>query len=129
MPRPVKEPTVFEDITYKLIGIGYSIHKELGSAHKELVYQRALEEELKLAKIIYQREVRLPVLYKGKNVGIYIPDFVIDEKVIIELKAMNDLPLSVGIQLNYYLKATGYRVGLIMNFGTRRLQVRRRIYG
>ncbi len=129
MPRPLKSPPVFEDLTYKLIGIGYSVHKELGPAHKEAVYQRAFEEELKLIAIPYKREAQLPVLYKGKKVGIYVPDFVVDDKVIVELKAMEQIPFAAGMQLNYYLKATGYRVGLLLNFGTRRLQIRRRIYG
>lgn len=129
MPRPINNPSVYEDLTYKLIGIGYLVHKELGSAHKEAVYQRAFEVELKLTAISYTREAQLPVLYKGKNVGIYVPDFVVDDRVIVELKAMEQIPLAAGTQLNYYLKATGYRVGLLMNFGTRRLQIRRRIYG
>ena len=129
MPRPVQKPVVYEDITYMLIGIGFSIHKELGPVHKEQVYQQAFADELDSKKIFFKREVHLPVLFKGKSVGVYVPDFVIDGKVILELKAINDLPLSASTQLNYYLKATGYRIGLLLNFGTRRLQVRRRIYG
>jgi GxxExxY protein len=129
MPRPVKMPVLYEDLTYKLIGLGFEIHKELGSVHKELVYQKAFLEELKKNQIPFEREMQLPVLFKGKKVGVYIPDFVIDTKVILELKALVLLPESAGTQLNYYLKATGYKIGLIMNFGARRLQVRRRIYG
>ncbi len=129
MPRPQKSPPIFEEITYTLIGMGYVIHKELGSAHKEHVYQRALEEELKIHDIGHVREPHLQVKFKDKPVGIYVPDFLIDGKVILELKALSDLPLSAGTQLNYYLKTTGYRVGLLLNFGTRRLQICRRIYG
>lgn len=129
MPLPVKNPLVYDKLTYKLIGFGYAIHKELGSVHKEIVYQRAFEEELKTGNISFVRESHLPVLYKGKKIGVYVPDFVIDDKVIVELKAMIDIPQSAGTQLNYYLKATGFRVGLLLNFGSRRLQVRRRIYG
>ncbi len=126
---PVKSPTVYADLTYILIGLGYSVHKELGSFHKEQIYQQALAQELETKNIPFQREVHLPVKFKEKNVGVYVPDFVVDEKVIVELKAVVDLPLSAGTQLSYYLKATGYRVGLLLNFGARRLQVRRRIYG
>jgi len=129
MPRPVKLPAIYEDTTYKLIGIGYGIHKELGSFHKEQVYQKAFREELIRNKMLFEQEKRLPVVYKGKNIGVYIPDFVVDGKVILELKATNLLPVSAGTQLNYYLKVTGYRVGLLLNFGTSRLQIRRRIYG
>lgn len=129
MPRPRKSPPVFEKITYTLIGMGYVIHKELGSAHKEHVNQKALEEELKMYGIGYIREPHLQAKFKDKPVGVYVPDFLIDGKVIIELKALSDLPLSSGTQLNYYLKTTGYRVGLLLNFGARPLQIRRRIYG
>lgn len=129
MPRPIKAPPVFEDLTYKLIGIGYSVHKELGPAHREVIYQRAFEEDLKLSGIPYKREPQLPVSFKGVKIGIYVPDFVIDDKVIVELKAMEQVPAGSGTQLNYYLKVTGYRVGLLLNFGSRRLQIRRTIHG
>lgn len=82
-----------------------------------------------MQKVKYLREPHLPVNFKGKSVGVYIPDFLIENKVVLEIKAVLELPLSAGTQLNYYLKTTGYRVGLILNFGKRRLQIRRRIYG
>lgn len=129
MPRPIKYPAIFEELTYKVIGLGYAIHKELGPAHKELVYQHALSKLLEDEKIPFAKEVQLPVLFLGKKVGTYIPDFIVDQKVIIEVKAMQFLPEAAGTQLNYYLKTTGYRVGLILNFGARRLQMKRRIYG
>lgn len=129
MPRPIKQPTVYEDLTYRVIGIAFSVHKQLGNIHKETVYQKALEEEMRTSNLRFAREVRLPVLFNGKQVGLYIPDFVIDRKIIVEVKAMEMLPVKAAVQLSYYLKTTGYRVGLLLNFGSLRLQVRRRIYG
>lgn len=129
MPRPVKKPTLYEELTYQLIGLAFSVHKELGSIHKEIVYQKAFEQELQENKIPYKREARVPVLFKGKDVGVYIPDFIIDDKVIIEIKAMSFLPVQTSVQLSYYLKSTGYKIGLLMNFGAFKFQVRRRIYG
>jgi len=127
--RPIKKPAVFEDLTYKIIGIAYSIHKELGPIHKEQVYQKALTNEFQENSIPFKREIRLPVIFKGKNVGVYIPDFIIDNKVIVEIKAMEFLLLNTTTQLTYYLKSIGFRVGLLLNFGSPKLQVRRRIYG
>lgn len=129
MPRPIKQPTLYEDLTYRVIGAAFSVQKELGHIHKEIVYQHALEEELRMSNIRFHREVRLPVIFKGKRVGIYVPDFIIDEKIIMEVKAMEILPYKASVQLSYYLKTTGYRLGLLLNFGSLRLQVRRRIYG
>lgn len=129
MPRPIKLPVLYEDLTYTLIGLGFEIHKELGAFHKELVYQRAFLEELTKNKIPFEREVQVPVLFMEKKVGVYVPDFIIEKKVILEIKALEMLPISAGTQLNYYLKSTGFKIGLIINFGARQLQVRRRIYG
>lgn len=129
MPRPVKQPTIHEDLTYKVIGIAFSIHKELGPIHKEIVYQEALKQEFRNNNLSFEREVRLPVLFKGKNIGVYVPDFIVDGKIILEVKAMDMLPFKASVQLSYYLKTTGYRLGLLLNFGSTRLQIKRRIYG
>ena len=129
MPRPIKAPTVYEDLTYALIGIAFSIHKQLGPIHKELIYQKAFAHELTDKMIPFTKEKQLPVSFKGEKVGVYIPDFLIDDKVIVEIKALEFIPQKAGVQLSYYLKNTGYRVGLLINFGTPKLQVRRRIYG
>lgn len=129
MPRPTKSPTVYEELTYTIIGLAFEVQKELGNIHKEIVYQKAFEIALRKQGIQFEREKRLTVAFQGRNVGVYIPDFVIDDKVIVEIKAMEMLPYKASVQLSYYLKTTGYRVGILLNFGSRRLQVRRRIYG
>ncbi len=129
MTRPVKDLPVYEQLTYTIIGLAMTIHRSLGPIHKELVYQRALAKELSDNNIPFQQEASIPVSYKDKNVGVYKPDFVVHDKIIIELKAQPFLPLTASTQLTYYLKATGYRVGLLLNFGAGSLQVKRRIYG
>ena len=122
------EDHLYKDLTYKIIGAAFSIHKSLGPVHKELVYQNALAEELRLLKIPYKKEVILPVSYKGKSIGIYKPDFVVDKKVIVELKALSFLPTTAKSQLSYYLRGTPYKIALLLNFGTPSLEVHRRIY-
>lgn len=129
MPRPIKQPPVYEDLTYRLIGVAMAVHKQLGPIHKEIVYQKAFAHELSMEAIPYVREERLDVAYKGEKIGVYIPDFIVDHKVILEIKALEFIPQKAGVQLSYYLKNTDYRVGLLINFGAPKLQVRRRIYG
>ncbi len=127
--RPVKEPALYEELTYKIIGCAMRVHKELGPIHKEVIYQKSLEKALITEGFEVDREVRLPVKFDGKIVGTYIPDFVVENKILIELKALEFLPKGAETQLSYYLKATGYRIGLIFNFGSPSLQIKRRIHG
>ncbi|KKU28739.1 MAG: hypothetical protein UX80_C0024G0009 [Candidatus Amesbacteria bacterium GW2011_GWA2_47_11b] len=127
--RPVKAPVLFEDLTYKIIGAAMEVHKILGPIHKETVYQKALEKEFFDRGLKVQREVDLPVKYGDIKVGTYRPDFVVGESVVVEIKALEFLPKKTEVQLSYYLKVTGYKIGLLLNFGAPSLEVRRRIYG
>ncbi len=127
--RPVDKPILHEDLTYRIIGCAMQIHKELGPIHKEVIYQKSLEIALTNKGLKVNREVRLPVKFEDKIVGIYVPDFVVEDKILLELKALEFLPKGAETQLSYYLKATGYKIGLILNFGASSLEVRRRIYG
>jgi GxxExxY protein len=127
--KPVKKPIFYEDLTYKIIGCAMRIHTELGPIHKEVVYQRALETELGNINMKFDREVRVPVKYRDKNIGVYVPDFVIDNKVVVEIKALPFIPEGAETQLSYYLKVTGFKIGLLINFGFSKLQVKRRVYG
>ncbi|MBM3209195.1 GxxExxY protein [Candidatus Shapirobacteria bacterium] len=127
--RPVKKPVIYEELTYRLIGIAFEVHKELGSVHKENVYQNAFCLELSSLGIPFQKEQALEVSFKGKKVGVYKPDIVVDGKVVIEIKALPVLFQDAESQLSYYLKGSNFRVGLLLNFGSPKLQIKRRIYG
>lgn len=124
----MKEQVFYEDLTYKIIGEAIKIHNELGPIHKEVIYQKALEKSLKDIGLTVEREVDLPVKFRDVKVGTYRPDFVVDHKILIELKALDFLPQKAEVQLSYYLKATGFKIGLLLNFGSPRLQIKRRIY-
>lgn len=106
----------------------YKVHSTLGSGHKESVYHKALAKEFELQEIPYKTEVTLPVVYEGDKVGIYRPDFIIDDKVLIELKALPILPIQAERQLSYYLRGTQYKLGLLVNFGARSLFIKRKIW-
>ena len=115
-----------KELTQTVIGCCYKVHNELGAGFLEKVYQNALAIELKEASISFEQEVALSVLYRGTIVGEYVPDFIVDEKVIVELKAVEALSKPHEVQLVNYLKATGLKIGLLINFG-RSVVVKRRI--
>ena len=102
------------------------VHKQLGCGFLEPVYQEALAIELAKRDIPFRREVRLPVYYKGQLLATaYCADFICFDSVVIELKALAHMSRTEEAQVINYLKATGYEVGLLLNFGGRSLQHRR----
>jgi len=119
--RPLK----FGDLTYKVRGAVFEVYNTLGYGHKEQVYQKALEKEFKKRNILYKKEENLDVKYKGEKVGNYRPDFVVEDKLIIELKAVEFMPKTYEEQLIHYLKTTGFPVGLLVNFGQPKLFIKR----
>lgn len=128
MPKKLVDHFLYGDLTYRIRGAMYKVHKTLGSGHKERVYHKALAKEFELRNILFQKEVTLHVVYEGEQVGIYRPDFIVDDKVLIELKALPMLPIQAERQLSYYLRGTEYRLGLLVNFGSSSLVVKRKIW-
>lgn len=119
---------LYKKLVYKIQGVVFEVYKELGPGFKESIYQQALEEEFNHQRIPFQKEVPLEISYKDKKVGLYRPDFIVDEKVILEVKAVPQMPLYFETQLYYYLKATNYKLGLLVNFGCDGgVDIRRRI--
>jgi len=118
---------LYKDLTYQLIGAAMEVHRKLGPGFLESVYEKAFAHELTLKKISFKRQQILTVHYKGVSVGEFRADFVIDGKVIVELKAVKKLLPAHEAQLINYLKATGLRVGLLFNFSAPSLEKVRRI--
>jgi len=117
-----------DEQTYALIGAAMAVHRELGHGFLEAVYQAALEREFILQDVPFERELRLPVFYRGECIAEYQADFVCYGKVIVELKALQKLTGVEEAQVINYLKATGFHRGLIFNFGTPSLQYKRLVF-
>ena len=119
---------IYKNLTYRVIGCFYDVYNELGPAHKEQVYHEALKVIFEEKAIPYEEKKRLKIKFRGKNVGIYEPDFIIDDKIIIEIKSVLNMPKVFENQLYYYLRGTTYKVGYLVNFGNEHIDIRRRIY-
>ena len=112
--------------SYKISGAIYEVHKELGPGFLEKVYQEALEKEFKLQNIPYEREKDFTIFYKGEELEQkYIADFICYDKIVVELKAVEDLlPIHTAQVINY-LCITGYKLGLLVNFNARQVKPER----
>ena len=112
------------DVIARIIAAATEVHRALGPGFEEVVYQRALELELPAHGLEFSREVRLDVHYKGQKVGKKRVDFIISE-VLVEIKARYEIEDPDYIQTLSYLKASDFKIGLLLNFGAPRLQIKR----
>ena len=113
------EPLIYETESYDIRGAIFEVYSILGSGYLEEVYQNALEEEFTLRGIPFEAKKKIDVIYKGRNCGnYYSPDFICYEKIIVEIKAVESIHEKHKAQLMNYLKATGYKVGFLVNFGS-----------
>ncbi len=110
----------------EVIGCCFTVHSKLGPGFLESVYKKALLIELSKNGLTVESEAPLSVLYDGESVGTFYADIVVEGKLILELKAVEDLALIHEIQLVNYLKATGIHDGLLINFGSYKVQIKRK---
>ena len=113
------------ELTYKINGAIFEVNRVLGSGFLEKVYEKALMVELKLKGLSAKSQVPVTVDYKGEMVGEYFADIVVEGQVIMELKAVATLQNIHEAQLLNYLKATGYKVGLLVNFTHPKAEIKR----
>jgi GxxExxY protein len=113
----IKPEYKYSELTGKIIGCAMEVHNALGNGFQEVIYQRALEHEMELQKIRVDREFEMDVLYKQKHIGTRRVDFLVENKVSVELKALVNLePVHLAQAINY-LEAYNLEVGLLINFG------------
>ncbi len=122
----VKKEYPLSGFTGRIIAAAQQVHRELGPGYEERIYQRALALELPAHGLDFSREVWIDVLYKGQKVGRKRVDFIIEE-VLAELKANAEIEAVAIIQILSDLKASGFHVGLLLNFGSKSLEIKRLI--
>jgi len=126
-----KVELLYKELSYQIQGAAMEVRKNFGSGHKESLYQAAFAEELRSRKISFEQEkvikIYSPKTGKPLKVG-YRPDFVVDGKIIVEIKALPHLPRYIIDQMYDYLRNSQYELGYFINFGGSRLLIRRIIY-
>ena len=117
----------YSDITQKIIGAALKVHSALGNGYLEVIYQRAMVIEMRKQNLSFEREVEVPIFYDGEHIGTRRVDFIVEGKVIVEIKATTQLQDVHLAQAINYLEAYGSEIGLLLNFGAKSLQIKRLI--
>ena len=123
----IKEQYKYSEITSRIIKSAFEVHKILGNGFQEVIYQRALEKEMRLANLAIQREYEMPVLYKDEQIGTRRVDFLVEGVISVELKAivkLEDVHLAQAIN---YLEAYHLEIGMLINFGSKSMEFKRLI--
>jgi GxxExxY protein len=115
----------YENLTHKVIGLAMKVHSSIGMGFQEVIYQRCLNIEFEKEGVPYVREFEMTVMYEGTQVGTRRVDFLIDQKIMVEIKATSELMDVHLTQAKNYLEAYDLDVGLLINFGTPSLEFKR----
>ena len=115
----------YENVTHKIIGAAMEVHKHLGNGFQEVVYQRALSIELNMQGIEHEREKEMPLQYKGFDIGTRRVDFFVNNKIMVEIKALTKLEDVHLAQAMNYIEAYNMEIGLLINFGAKSLEFKR----
>lgn len=121
----INEKYKYSEITAKIIGSAITVHKSLGNGFQEVIYQRALEIEMKLSGISFSREHDMPIFYRDEQIGTRRVDFLVEGIISVELKAIIKLEDVHFAQAINYLEAYNLEIGLLINFGERSLNFKR----
>ncbi len=116
---------IHKELAYKIVGCAMEVHKTLGVGFVESVYENAMIEEFKRQNIQFEVQKQYQVVYKGKFIKDFYCDLIVEEKIIIELKAIKQLGNIERAQVINYLKVTGLELGLLINFGETSLKTER----
>lgn len=123
----IKEQYKYSELTAKIIGCAMEVHKILGNGFQEVIYQRALAKEMALQGLSFNREFEMPIFYKEEQIGTRRVDFLVEEVVSVEIKAITKLEDVHLAQAINYLEAYNLEIGLLINFGAKSLEFKRLI--
>lgn len=114
-----------KELTGKVIGVAIGVHKKLGPGFVEKVYHRALARDLRKAGLKFRSQSKAEISYEGGRIGFQVVDFIAENRVVLEIKAVAEIKPIHASQVISYLKATGLKVGLILNFAKSKLEIKR----
>lgn len=121
----INSTIIYKELSYLIIEVCMEVHKILGPGYIEKIYEEAVIREMEKRNIAFERQKLIEVLYKGDKIGEFRLDIVVDNKIILELKAVAELNSIFEAQLYSYLKATNSKLGILINFGKKKLEFRR----
>ena len=116
---------LYEDLTRKIIGCAMEVHNQLGNGFQEVIYQRAMALEMEIQGISFKREFEMKIFYKDFEIGTRRVDFFVEDKIMVELKAIIDVEDVHLAQAMNYVEAYNLEIGLLINFGAKSLQFKR----
>ncbi len=119
------ENVIYKELSYNIVGCAMEVHNQLGFGFMEKVYENALIIELRNKDINVKQQYPIKVTYKGEIVGDYMADILIEDKIIVELKTSESISDAYRAQIINYIKATGIELGILINFGTKKLEYER----
>ena len=123
-----KQNNIFDILSKKTIGVAIEVHKTLGPGFIEIIYHNAMKKELELQNIPFETEKGIIITYKNEQVGLHRLDLLINNEIIVELKAVKEITDVHLSQIISYLKATELNVGLILNFSKPKIDIKRVVY-
>jgi GxxExxY protein len=124
-PLIQKQDLIYPELSYKLVGLAYNVFNELGHGHLEKIYQKAYAKELKEAGIIFKEQAPYQVIYKEEIIGNNFLDFLIEEKVIIELKRSDFYSKKYIDQVSNYIKVSNLKLAILINFTSNGVRIKR----
>ena len=117
-----KDKILYKDLSYRIVGLAMEVHNELGYGFLEKVYENSLMILLKNAGINAEQQISIPVYFQEKTVGDFVADIMVEDKIILELKSVERIVNTHRSQVLNYLKATGIKLGILVNFGKEKLE-------
>ncbi len=124
-----RKDLIYPELSYQIMGILFDVWKEVGTGHKENFYQKAIANDLICKKLSFEEQLPVRINYKGKFIGIYYFDFLIDNKIILEIKVRNYFRKKDIDQLHSYLKARKLKLGIIAHFTNTGVKFKRIVNG
>ena len=125
MKKLLRKDLVYPELSYQIVGVLFEVYNQLGPGYPEKYYQRAIAEELQKCNLVFQEQVYSPVIFNEKTIGVNYLDFLIENKIILEIKKGSRFSKKHIDQILTYLKTKNLKLGIIANFGPKELKFKR----